>query len=251
MPRRQRLRQSAPSSLPAEDATTNSLPAHSSEAVLPASAVEVPDQVMSEGASSALDAAVRLSMKRSSDSSHSESETERLHADHSTRDVVMLLNDSDVGRAAVEQCREVCRRGETFLVDVNDWDCQFRDKLRACGSDGSTVACSSGGTTRELMSNESCLVDLLAAARNGNGNLQRKTIGKCVRQQRRERLHRQDGSLRRCPTIRCCGERSPSTRGPMTLLSYVLGGLPRSSVVVAVTNTSTSQRHLTYRKPKL
>ena len=27
----------------------------------------------------------------------------------------------------------------------------------------------------------------------------------------------------------------------MMLLSYVLGGLPRSSVVVAVTNTSTSQ----------
>ena len=31
------------------------------------------------------------------------------------------------------------------------------------------------------MSNESCLLDLLAAARNGNGNLQRKTIGKCAR----------------------------------------------------------------------
>ena len=45
---------SAPLSLPAEDATTNSLPAHSSEAVLPASRVEVPDQVMSEGASGAL-----------------------------------------------------------------------------------------------------------------------------------------------------------------------------------------------------
>ena len=28
----------------------------------------------------------------------------------------------------------------------------------------------------------SCLLDRLAAARNGNGNLQRKTIGKCVRQ---------------------------------------------------------------------
>ena len=35
------------------------------------------------------------------------------------------------------------------------------------------------------MSNESCLLDLLAAARNGNGNLQRKTIGKCVRQHKR------------------------------------------------------------------
>ena len=109
---------------------------------------------------------------RSSDSSHSESETKRLHTDHSTRDVVMLLNDSDVS-PAVEQCREVCRRKKTFLVDVNDWDCEFRDKLRACGSDG---------TTGELMSNESCLLDLLAAARYGNGNLQRKTIGKCVRQ---------------------------------------------------------------------
>ena len=53
---------------------------------------------MSEGASSAPDAAVRLSMKRSSDSSHSESETKRHHTDHSTR-VVMLLDDSDVGRA--------------------------------------------------------------------------------------------------------------------------------------------------------
>ena len=94
MPRRQRLRQRQHhQSLPAEDATTNSMPAHSSEAVLPASAVEVPDQVMSEGASCAPDAAVRLSMKRSSDSSHSESEAKRLHTDHSTRDVVMLLDD--------------------------------------------------------------------------------------------------------------------------------------------------------------
>ena len=40
---------------------------------------------------------------------------------------------------------------------------------------------------------------------------------------------------------------SQSIRGPMTLLSYVLGGLPRSSVVVAVTNTSISERHLTVR----
>ena len=98
----------------------------------------------------------------------SESETKRIHPDHSMRDVVMLLDDSDVGRS-IERCREVCRRGgETFLVDVNDWDCAFRDKLRACGSDGTTVVCSSSGTIRELMSNESCLLDLLAAARNGN-----------------------------------------------------------------------------------
>ena len=87
---------SAPPSLPAEAATTNSLPAHSSEPALPASTVEVPDQVTSEGASSTPDAAVRLSMKRTSDSSHSESETKRLHTDHSTRDVVMLLDDSVV-----------------------------------------------------------------------------------------------------------------------------------------------------------
>ena len=84
-----------------EDATTNSLPAHSSEAALPASAVEVPDHVMSEGAKSAPDAAVRLSMKRSSDSSHSESETERLHTDHSTRDVVVLLDNHRTYRADV------------------------------------------------------------------------------------------------------------------------------------------------------
>ena len=63
---------------------------------------------------------------------------------------------------------------------MNDWDCEFSDKLRACGSDGTIVACSSGGTTKELMSNESCLLDLLGA-----GNLQRKNIGKCVRQHRR------------------------------------------------------------------
>ena len=56
---------------------------------------------MSEGASSAPDAPVRLSMQRSSESSHSESETKRHHADHSTRDVVMLLDDSVVGRAFV------------------------------------------------------------------------------------------------------------------------------------------------------
>ena len=85
----------------------------------------------------------------------------------------MLLDDSVVSRA-VEQCREVCRRKETSLVDVNHWDCEFRDNLHACGSGGTTVACSSSGTTRELMSNESCLLDLLAAGRNGHGNLQRK-----------------------------------------------------------------------------
>ena len=50
---------------------------------------------------------------------------------------------------------------------MNDWDCAFRDKLRACGPDGTTVACSSSGITREFMSNESCLLDLLAEHKRG------------------------------------------------------------------------------------
>ena len=173
--------ESAPSNLPAEAASSSSAPTPSVDLALPASATDVPDQVMTEEASSSSDAAARLSMKRSSDSSNSDSEAKRLHADHSTHDVVMLLDDSDVSHA-VQRCREVCRRKGTFLVDVNDWDCESLDNLRAGGSDGTTVACSSSGTTRELTSNESCLLDLLAAARSGNGNLQRKTIGKCGRQ---------------------------------------------------------------------
>ena len=69
---------------------------------------------MSEGASSSSDAAVRLSMKRSSDSSNSESKAKRLHTDRSTGDVVTLLDGSDVSHA-VERCREVCRRKGRFL----------------------------------------------------------------------------------------------------------------------------------------
>ena len=89
----------------------------------------------SEGAISSLDAAVRLRMKRlSDDNSNSESATKRRHIDHSTRDVVMLLNGSDVGHA-VEQCRTVCHGKGTFLVDLNDWDCESRDSLRTFGSD--------------------------------------------------------------------------------------------------------------------
>ena len=61
------------------------------------------------------------------DASHSESETKRLHIDRATRDVVMLLNDFDVCRA-VGWCREVCRQRKTFLVGVNDWNCEFRDR---------------------------------------------------------------------------------------------------------------------------
>ena len=129
---------SAPSSLPAEAVTTNSLPAHSSEPALPASAGEVADQVMSEGTSSAPDAAVRLSMKRSS-----ELITPRAMLSCFWTILTSVTQSSRVGK--------FCRRQGTFLVDVNDWDTKSRDNLRACCSDGTTVACSSGGATKELM----------------------------------------------------------------------------------------------------
>ena len=58
---------SAPLSLLAEAVMSKSLPATSSEPGMSASADDVPDQVMSEGASSSPDAAVRLRMKRPSD----------------------------------------------------------------------------------------------------------------------------------------------------------------------------------------
>ena len=67
--------ETAPPNLHPEAASSSSAPTLSVDPALPASATEVPDQVMSEGASSSSDAAVRLSMKRSSDSSNSESET--------------------------------------------------------------------------------------------------------------------------------------------------------------------------------
>ena len=117
----------APSNLPTEATSSSTAPTPSTEPALPPSPFEVPDQVMSEGASSCSDAAVRLSMKRSSDSSNSESETKRHHADHSKRDVVLLLDDSDVSHA-VQQCREVCRRKGTFLVDVNALRLRWHDR---------------------------------------------------------------------------------------------------------------------------
>ena len=156
---------------------------------------------MSEGASSSSDAAVRLSMKRSSDSSNSESETKRPHTDHPTR------GGSDASHA-VERCWKVCRRKGTFLVDVNDWDCESRDNLRACGSEGTTVACSSGGATKELMSNEPRLLDFLAAICRGKREVCTSTQmwypgGWTLRRVRPssgpscqdggERLHRQEG----------------------------------------------------------
>ena len=220
---------SAPSSLPAEDATTNSLPAHSSEAAVPASAVEVPDQVMSEGACSVPDAAVRLSMKRSSVSSHSESETKRLHTDHFTRDVLMLLDDPDVSRA-VEQCREICRRKEAFLVDVNDCDfvtnCVLAAQMvrlllapvveppeNSCrmnrvfsiflllpvmamvicrGTPWGSVFVNTNVASWERLDIAQNSIQFWSIVPRGGG-----------------RLHRQDGRPRRCPTIRCCGERMP------------------------------------------
>ena len=75
--------ESAPSNLPPEAASSSSAPTPSVDPALPTSATEVPDQEMREGAGSSSDAAVRLSMKRSSDSPNSESEAKRLHTGHS------------------------------------------------------------------------------------------------------------------------------------------------------------------------
>ena len=101
------------------------------------------------------------------------------------------------------------------------------------------------------MSNESCLLDLLAAARNGNGSLQRKTIGKCARQHKRGILravghceefdpvlvHRAkmqekdfiakmgDPLLRRKGAVSCAPDGSQSTRVPTTLHSCEPGGV--------------------------
>ena len=66
-------------------------------------------------------------------------------------------------------------------MDVIDWDPASRDRLLALGSDGTSVTCASGGATLELMSNESRLLHLLAAARDRNGRLQKRTIAKCAR----------------------------------------------------------------------
>ena len=95
MPRHLRKHQHRPpSSVLVELASSNSFSTRGPSAF----ATDSLDQVLSEGASSAFDAAVRLSMKRSSDSSHSESETKRLHIDHSKRNVAMFLDGSDIGR---------------------------------------------------------------------------------------------------------------------------------------------------------
>ena len=127
---------------------------------------------MSEGAGSSSDAAVRLSLKRSSDIFSTLSLKQRdfiLVTPCAMLLCFWMIRTSGtrlggVGKFVV---------GGTFVVDVNDWDCESRDNLRACGSDVTTVVCSSG-VAKELMSNESRLLDFLAAARNSEGNLQRK-----------------------------------------------------------------------------
>ena len=143
----------ATSTLPAEIASSSSAPTFPAESAPSTTATDVPGQVMSEGASSSFNTGIKRS---SGASSSSESGAKRFHADHSTSDVVILLDDSKVS-LAVSRSRKVCRDRGAFLVDVNDWDSESRDCLRALGSDGTTVACSSGGATRKLMSNESRL----------------------------------------------------------------------------------------------
>ena len=110
------------------------------------------------------------------------------------------------------------------------------------------------------MSNESCFLDRLAAARNGNGNLQRKTIGNCVRQHKRGILgaggHCEEfdpvlvhhAKMEKKDFIDKMGVYDVVPRSDAAEKEC---GLPRSSVVVAVTNTSTSQIHLTWRLSKL
>ena len=74
-------------------------------------------------------------------------------------------------------------REECFPVNVNHWGSASHDSLRALGSDGTVVTCTSGAT-RELRSNESRLFALLAAARSRDGCLERRTIAKCARQRK-------------------------------------------------------------------
>ena len=169
---------------------------------------------MSEGASSALDAAVRLSMKRSSDPSLRKGDsiliTPRAMLSSS-------LDGSDVSRA-IEQCREVSRRRETFLVDVNDEYCEFLDKLRACGSDGTTVLApvaepaENSCRMNRAFSIFLLLPEVAMVVCRGNhwevcsttqtwhpgGSWALRRIGPSFgssRQDRGERLHRHDGSL--------------------------------------------------------
>ena len=126
----------------------------SSEAVLPASAVDVPDQVMSEGASSAPDAAVRLGTAR----------------------VTVLVPSQRQRDSILITPRAMLSCFWMTLMSVERLNSVVKSVV------GKDVSCR---CERLGLSNESCLLDLLAAARDGNGNLQRKIIGKCVRQHKR------------------------------------------------------------------
>ena len=151
---------SAPSTILAETVPSSSASTLPAESVLSTLAADVLDQVMSEGASS--------SSKMGSEAFKRRSSAFRVHAGHSPSDVVLLLNDSEVRQSAsvgrsVGQRGVSCRRERLGL-----WS---RDSLRALCLDGKTVTCSSSGAIRELMSSESRLFDLLAAARGRNGGL--------------------------------------------------------------------------------
>ena len=68
-------------------------------------------------------------------------------------------------------------RVECFFWTSTNWDSASHDSLQALGSDGTGATCTSGGATRELMSNEPRLFDLCH-----DGRLDRRTIAKCTRQ---------------------------------------------------------------------
>ena len=87
------------------------------ESAASSSAAAQPCQVMSGAASSSSNTEVK---RPSADCSHSDSETWRIHGDHSTSDVVMPVSDSDVDQS-VSPVWNVGRQRGVLLVDVNDW----------------------------------------------------------------------------------------------------------------------------------
>ena len=104
-------------------------------------------------------------MKRSSDNPNFEFEAKRLHTGHSMRDLVMLLDDSDVSHA-IERCREVCRRRGTCLVDVNfETICVFVAQMVQMLFAPLLVS------PRNSCPIESRLLNFLAAVRNSDANL--------------------------------------------------------------------------------
>ena len=215
---------------------------------------------MSGGASSSSNTG---GTRPSADCSLSDLETKRIHGDHSTPGVVMLMNDSDFDQS-VSQCWRVGRQRGVFLVDVNDWDSASRDHLRALGSDGTLVTCTSYGATKELMSNESRELDLLAAARDRDGRQGRRTVATAKSSTQslfivprwKRRIRGQDESLRHWlpdPMLQRKGVEFFAqcglwrTRVQIASLSFVQGGL-HSFAAGEETGTSTSQNRLTVVK---